>query len=291
MAFRNAIVYPGQHEAAARGLSDIVSSIYTWLCTPKGDVPAVSGERAQQNRPAARTAAKRRSGEHRTRVLKRSFGNWKQAVASIRRARVFQEVFKSTTPAAQMVPDAPPSPEGPPVPVDPTPEPWPAEVELPKPSIWSGFSWLLDFGDREAATRLVQEVYSADVDGIGGVSRTKYTLGFVGEIKARIFGTQPCRHRAARRIFLTILPTLRVMLDDLRADNSMAVLADTSPAGVQYVETAVRRLIREKVDSKAIRPEQRALYQRLLVRLAPLITDEEEFAMEVAKVVGAGPGY
>lgn len=287
---------------------DALLRTYTSLFVPKRDVPKKVGENKQPSFRRARTPERKQSTDqisHTVESGRFAVPNKPGLTINEQRTEIANVVQQAKEYASMMsealgAPVTPPTPDwvderNYSIPSAPVLEDRPiVGVELPqveRPRFGQFLARWFDQGDREAATRVVQEVYSSDPEGLGGDTRLKYSLGFIGEIKARLFGSHVCRHRAARRVFVTVLPKLRLLLDCLRADNSMAVLADTSPAGVQYVETAVRRLLRQKVEEGVIRDAQRATFQRLLVRLAPLVVDEEEFANVVGSIVARGAGY
>lgn len=140
------------------------------------------------------------------------------------------------------------------------------------------------------AVGLVQSVYAGPMDEEGG-SDTKFSMGFWSTVKAKILGSHDERHRTIRRVAV-LIRRLRPLLDTMRAEVPERELRDTSVLGVAYVENAVRRILRKAVEDGEVAERQRATFQRLLVKLAPLSVDEDDFADLVGRVVrSAGRGY
>lgn len=135
------------------------------------------------------------------------------------------------------------------------------------------------------AVGLVQEVY-AGYSGEEGSSDTKFSLSFWQACKCQIFGSHGARHRTIRRV-AGVIKELRPLLDDLRFCCSERELRDVSPLGVQFIENAVRNLIRKAIEDGTVDSRRAPLLKRLLVRLAPLSVDEDDFARLVGEVVGA----
>lgn len=135
------------------------------------------------------------------------------------------------------------------------------------------------------AVGLVQEVYAGYYDEEGS-SDTKFSLSFWQACKAQIFGTHGARHRTIRRVAV-VIRELRPLLDDLRFSCSERELRDVSPVGIQFIENAVRNLIRKAIEDGTVTSRRAPLLKRLLVRLAPLSVDEDDFAHLVGEVVAA----
>jgi len=166
-------------------------------------------------------------------------------------------------------------------------------VALPEvpvgPTLLQGIIARLFAGTKDrVAVGLVQSVYAGGPDEDGD-SDTKFSMGFLSSCKAALFGSHDARHRTIRRI-ASLVKELRPLLDELRFENTMRELADVSEIGKAYVENAVKRVLRKAVEEKRIEPRRCATLKRLLVVLAPLATDEDDFASLVSRVVRSKGG-
>jgi len=142
----------------------------------------------------------------------------------------------------------------------------------------------------KVAVGLVQEVY-AGCPGEEGDSDVRFSMGFWSSCKAAVFGSHGSRHRTVRRV-ASLIQELRPLLDELRFENTMRELSDVSELGKAYVENAVKRVLRKAVEEKRVDPRRSATLKRLLVVLAPMATDEDDFASLVSRVVRSkGGGY
>lgn len=142
----------------------------------------------------------------------------------------------------------------------------------------------------KVAVGLVQEVYAGLPDEEGD-SDIKFSVGFWASCKAAFFGSHDSRHRTIRRV-ASLIKELRPLLDELRFENTMRELADVSEIGKAYTENAVKRILRKAVEEGRVEARRCATLKRLLVVLAPMSTDEDDFAALVSRVVRSkGGGY
>lgn len=139
-----------------------------------------------------------------------------------------------------------------------------------------------------AAASLVQLVYQGGLTDETGECDCRFSLSLWSKVKSLVFGSNLSRHRTIRRV-AKVVKILRPLLNELRFEVSEEDLRNTTPLGVRFVETAARRIIRKAVDGEypeiSVDRSQCGLVQRLLVRLAPMIVDEDEFANIVGKLI------
>lgn len=133
------------------------------------------------------------------------------------------------------------------------------------------------------AVGLVQEVY-AGYSGEDGVSDTKFSLGFWQSLKTMLFGSAGVKHRTIRRV-AEIINELRPLIDEMRVMCSEREMRDVTPLGTQFIENVARNVLRKALDEGRIPARRMAFLKRLLVRLAPLSVDEDDFAEMVGEVV------
>lgn len=159
--------------------------------------------------------------------------------------------------------------------------------EVPRATGRSWAEWLFPTDYSGVASDIVNFVANGDGEGDPGMNPTRYFAPLLKRIKETCLGNHGRRHRVCLRA-ARHLGNLRPLLDELRTRASADMLRDTSTAGKGAVEVCVRRVLKDWLEEGRIERRSVAFYQRVLVALAPVVTDDDRLAAAISRVVGEG---
>lgn len=155
-------------------------------------------------------------------------------------------------------------------------------VPSTRPSTW--LAWFFPTDYHGVAEDVINYVAAGDSLDEAGDSEHHRLRSILSHIKERLVGNHVRRHRVAYRIG-NKLKNLRPMIDELRARVNRADLVDTSAVARAAVEVAVRRLLKDQVAAGVILDRECGFYQRILVALAPVVTDDDRLAVAIERLI------